>query len=150
MKEETLNRLRDIKLPHEIGLWPFAYGWYLLFILGLLALTCLLVWRYRVYLRNRPKQIALQELNKIKQAYLQEKNTPKTATALTSLLKRFCLTYCQRHKIAPLHGDALEAFLGNTEWSSLLTTLSYQKTSDKDLTPYFDSIAKWIKGKHHV
>lgn len=150
MKEEALNRLRDIKLPHEIGLWPLAYGWYILLVLSLIVLTSLLIWRYRVYLRNRPKKVALLELEKIRLAYLNEKNTPKTATELTSLLKRFCFTYCKRKTIAPLHGKELEAFLGNTEWSQLLTTLSYKKTSDIDLNPYFRAIAKWIKRKHHV
>lgn len=150
MKEEALKRLRDLKLPHDIGIWPLAYGWYIILLLLILSLSALVFWQYRLFLRNRPKKAALRELDAIKADYLKEKNAPRTATELTSLLKRFCFSYYQRKKVAPLYGKELDVFLGNPKWSQSLTAISYQKTSEEDLTPYFNAIAKWIKGKHHV
>jgi hypothetical protein len=150
MKEKALTQLRDIKLPENIGMWPMAYGWYILFILVFAVLAAIVFMQYRRYLNNRPKKAALSALSTIKENYLLEKNTQKTATELTSLLKRFCFTYNKRKAVAPLYGKELETLFGNSDWSQLLTRLSYQKNSDEDLTPYFDAISAWIRGKHHV
>lgn len=150
MTPDVLHQLRDLKMPKTIGVWPLAYGWYILFFLILIIFASLLIWRYKHYLKNRPKQAALKELEQIKTHYLKDRNTAKTATALTSLLKRFCLSYHTRNMIAPLFGDKFVEFLGHTTWGQILTTISYQRKSDVDLMPFFDDIAKWIKGKRYV
>lgn len=151
MNTEALKHLRDIHTPKAIGFWPPAPGWILLLLLLILSIAAISAWLYIRHQKQKPKRAALKELENIKATYLMEKNSPKTATALNELLKRYCLTLYSRKKIASLYGESWQLFLGNKDWCQKLALLGYQKQSDEDLGPLFDDIAKWlVEGKHDV
>ena len=100
-----LDQLKDIHLPPEIGLWPPAYGWWILaaLVLGMLVASCM--WLGQRHRARLAKRQALVELSAIKE---NEKNWPQQ---LNLLLKRLAITYFPQATIATLHGKVWAEFL---------------------------------------
>ncbi len=145
MNETPLTKLRDIHLPPDIGMWPPAYGWYII-IAGLgIIIGLVLIWAYKRHQLRKPKIAAIKELEQIEKDYLLQKDVPKTAGQLISLVKRFNFSYgVKRKKIAPLYGKSLSEYFNNEPWVKEIATLSYMKTADVNLKPMFADIKRWI------
>jgi len=111
--EELLAQLKDIQPPLEPGWWPLALGWWYLF--GLIALLWITLW----FLRKRkqagqPVVFAAQELEKIKNQYLENNNDNQLALSLSAWLKRVCLYAFPDHAVAGLTGRPWLEFLDNS------------------------------------
>ena len=94
--------LRDIHLPAEVSAWPPAIGWWLLAVLVL----ALAVWAILHYRRNRVRRAALAGLRTIQEDFAQHGDRQRLASEVSTLLRRVCLSYRPRRRIASLTGDA--------------------------------------------
>lgn len=149
MTDDVLNKLRDIHLPKEVGLWPFAYGWYILIAIVAILIALGLIVSYKRYRNNLPRKAAVKALDNIEKNYKKEKSAPKTAEQIISLIKRFYFSYhVKRESIASLHSKELAQFLGNPPWIKSVSKVQYMKDSDINLTPVFAEIRLWIKQTH--
>ena len=146
MSSEELKNLRDLHLPDPIGIWPLAYGWYIVIAIILIILFSLGIYLYKKFKSGQGRRLALKELMVIEQEYQQHNNPNATVYRLNVLLKRTCFAYYQRTEIAGLHSKKWQSFLGNEQWSKSLVDLSYQKLSDEeDLSSLFRPIKEWLK-----
>ncbi|MCA0404506.1 MAG: DUF4381 domain-containing protein [Proteobacteria bacterium] len=147
-----LANLRDIHLPETVGFWPFAFGWYILFLL-LLSLILFFVYRRYQYQRKIRAQVEALKLLKIyEQQYLSEKNSPKTAMQISELLRRVALAYYPREQVAGINGEAWLRFLQENSKKADLSALSnyllhlpYMQEQQIDLTPLFNKAKLWIE-----
>jgi len=97
--------LRDIHLPADIGVWPLAPGWWLLF--GLLVLGGLaILWLIRYRQRRALRRSALRQLERLDVAEGQA-----LAMALSRLLRQAALCHFERHEVAGLCSEAWLGFL---------------------------------------
>jgi len=111
--------LRDIHLPVDPSWWPPAPGWWLLAVLGVLAL----VFAARAGLRHRRErrwcQRVLAEVERIAAGHTAQPDTARLAADLSQLLRRASLLLDPH--AAGLHGEAwlgfLDARLGNDDFS---------------------------------
>lgn len=145
MKQPSLDQLRDLHLPEPVGVWPLAYGWYIVLIIVAAIVTAAMYVLYKKYKMNLPKKQALKHIEAIEQAYLTDQDAAKAAYQLTIVLKRFCLSYYPRKEVASLHGQQWQQFLGNTDWCQTLSSLAYQKPKHMDLQPVIKGVTGWIK-----
>lgn len=89
--QDPLAQLQDIHLPNAIGLWPPAWGWWLL-LLALLAIAATAIFLIRRHaLRNGYRQLALKELQNIQRQYSGEQ-TSEYLQAISLLLRRTALS----------------------------------------------------------
>ncbi|WP_166423119.1 DUF4381 domain-containing protein [Paraglaciecola sp. 20A4] len=100
-----LDELKDIHIPPEISTWPPAYGWWLVAVFILLALSAIALTVYKRYRYNAARRNALQELALI------SNQQPDWPSKTNALLKRVCLNYMPAYKTANLYGQS---------WSELL------------------------------
>ena len=103
--QSQLAQLRDIRLPHEVGLWPLSPGWWMLIILSVVLLAALVSWR--VLRRYGARYLALRELETMPQD-----DSREFATQLSMLLKRVARRKHQH--VAQLSGVRWAEFLSNT------------------------------------
>ena len=149
--------LHDIHLPAAVSAWPPAIGWWILplLILGL----AFGVYHFIQYRKQRKKQIAykklaVNELHKIKQQYVDSNNSIALLRAVSTLLRRIGLSYLPRENIASLTGeqwiDTLNSLSSQNfidhELSQLLAHAPYQKTADFDQQQLLDTCESWING----
>ena len=122
MQDDPLSQLRDLHLPADPGWWPPAPGWWLLALAllgGLIYLALRLQQRHR---RERPKRLALSQLNTLQQS-LADGSISSAAYVhqCNALLKRLWVRVLQRNEAAPLTGDAwldyLDTASGTTSFS---------------------------------
>lgn len=100
-----LDQLQDIHLPQDVGMWPPAYGWWLLALLFLLVcVTAAHYWRKKKQWL-KAKKAALQRLESIDQ------NHKNWHQDINALLKRLCLSYVAPETVANKHGAKWLAFL---------------------------------------
>ncbi len=110
----ALAQLKDIHLPPAIGLWPPAWGWWLLFVLlVVLALFAGALLR-RFKKQGEPKRCALRLLAQYEQQYQQTNDTQATSARISELLKRVALVYFPRNEVAMMHGMEWIDFLEHT------------------------------------
>lgn len=101
-----LNDLKDIHLPPPVGVWPFAWGWWLLAIVLVLLVTALLNFGIKRYRKNAYRRAALKELHIIETLYRQGAvNGLNFESALVQVLKRTALTAYPRSQVARLTGE---------------------------------------------
>ncbi len=147
-----LQQLHDIHLPHAIGFWPIAPGWWVLFLL-LVIIFSVAAFYLNLFLKAyRLKKAYLLELDEIKKQFKQHQNSRLALEKLTQLLKSFALIRYPRQTVASLHGQAWYDFLQQTApnldlkpMHDLLTEALYQKHFTKDLSPAFIVVSAWIK-----
>lgn len=101
--ESVAERIRDIRLPEPDFWWPPAPGWWLLGAAGILLVLALGGYRYR---RGRLRRAAMQELERIRSRFEQDRDERALAMALNLLLRRVAMARCSREEVAPLHGRA--------------------------------------------
>jgi hypothetical protein len=102
---DPLEQLKDIQLPAPVGLWPLAWGWWVLLVVALTALGFILYRRYQVRLQNRYRLQAIAELQTIKQDYESRQDAAVYLQQINMLLRRCALRLLPRDEIAGLHGE---------------------------------------------
>jgi len=104
--------LRDIHLPEAVGLWPLAYGWWVLLFV-LLSLVLLMVFVYYRNMRNRYSAITLakKELEKIQDDFSQDNNSEKLVRQVSILIRRLSISIFPRTDVAHLTGENWLKFL---------------------------------------
>lgn len=110
----SLEQLRPLHPPPEVGLWPPAPGWWLLALL-LLGLLCYGFWRLRRHrCRNRYRSQALIELTALYHHYQQHGDQGRYLQQAGELLRRAALAAYPRERVAGLQGEAWTRFLAET------------------------------------
>lgn len=149
-----LKQLHDIHLPHAIGVWPLALGWWFLILFFVISLPLGIYYINRFLKAYRLKKIYLLELANIKKHYLQDKNARRSLEKLAELLKSFALLTHPRDVVASLHGQAWYDFLKQSALGldikpmyNLLTQCLYQKNFSKDISQAFVFVEAWIKAQ---
>lgn len=147
-----LKQLHDIHLPHAIGYWPLAPGWWILMLLCVPSLLMGIYYTKRFLKAYRLKKIYLMELKTIKYNYQQHQDARVTLEKLAELLKSFALLIYPREMVASLHGRAWYDFLKQSTpgldvspMYALLTESLYQKQFSKDISKAFFFVEVWIK-----
>ena len=147
-----LEHLHDIHLPSPIGAWPWALGWYLLVMLGMLLLIFGVVVGQRWLLQGLAKREALVVLARIEAAYKVTPAHQQTAAAISELLKRVALVYFPRERVADLYGKAWLTFLNDTsarldffEQQEALTVGPYVSSYEGPLDALLPMARSWIK-----
>jgi len=151
--QDPLAALQDIHVPADIGIWPLAWGWWVLITSVLVALGLALFFIQRKRARNRYRNIAIAELNHIQASYSQEQNS-EYLQALSVLLRRTALSGFGSHFNASLKGQAWLEWLDEQcpktrqQFSrgagNALLTGPYQKNVDFDRTALHQLCLLWI------
>lgn len=102
--QDPLAQLQDIHLPAEIGLWPPAWGWWLLLIVSIAVVSALVFFIKRKKSRNAYRALAIKELTKINQQYSEEQNS-EYLQAVSIILRRTALSGFGNQFNASLKGD---------------------------------------------
>ena len=105
--------LRDIHLPDPVGLWPLAYGWWLLFVGGLVGALVAGLWR-RHRRRRQPLRQALVALDDASVLHEQGKSA-EAMQLVSTTLRRLAMTLSVED-VAGLTGDTWLAWL-DSRWS---------------------------------
>lgn len=150
-KLDLLQQLRDVHLPQAPGIWPLAWGFWLM-LAGVLLLL-ILGYRYRhIYRKWQQKQQFLAELAQLQRDYHNGLDAPKTLNHLALLLKQVALYYYPREQVASLHGEAWLQFLQDecpkndgSQLTEFFTVFLYQAEISSDLAPCFIFAKQWIK-----
>lgn len=148
----------DIIEPAAIGLWPLAWGWWLLIISLFIAITVVIFFAIKHYRHNRYRRQALIALQNI------QNNTSSNAQLQAQELMQLCKQVClhaypkQRSAIAQTHGAVwlnwlntttqISLFNGDdaTQWQLALYAPNAQKEPiNPDL---FAIVQRWIK--YHI
>lgn len=108
---DPLSQLRDIHLPDPVGLWPLAWGWWVLFaLLATAILAGLFYWR-RHQRQRRYRQQAQAELKSAYRNYRDNGDLALYLQNLSLVLRRAALTAFPRAQVAGLKGEAWLEFL---------------------------------------
>ena len=97
--------LRDLHLPEAVGWWPLAPGWWLLILLGAIAVTWLLLRSWRRWRFNAARRHALALLQEVETDYLADRNPVRLGRRVSELLRRAMLAYAPREEVAGLTGE---------------------------------------------
>lgn len=89
--ENLLSQLRDAHAPEPIGLWPFAPGWWILIIGGLLLITTLIYLCIRYWRDTSWKRQALTEFKVMRNRYLKQPSVD-VLFDVNQLMKRILCT----------------------------------------------------------
>lgn len=146
-----LDNLKDIQQPAEIGLWPPAYGWWMLAILVLIAIVLSVKFILSYAQKRKAQKQALVALDQI--------NVQDTMAAnqINQLLKRVAIAYFPSINVQQLHGQhwvdfllqALPESIAQQQQATLeqMQNQLYQATGQKNLA--IESIKQsaqlWIK-----
>lgn len=123
----ALASLQDIQVPAEIGIWPLAYGYWIVLLITLLTMVAAFI-----YLRKRRQYTAAKRAALLALTEL-DPNTAQYIANVSEILKRAAMSYCDRTLVAGLSGPHWYAWLTAqvdqppTELCALLK-LSYQCT----------------------
>lgn len=114
MSGGDLAQLRDIHLPDAVGLWPLAWGWWLLLALVLLGFTTgIWFWLHRRW-QNRYRHQAIAELERALDHYSEHGDIAEYLQELSIVLRRAALSAFPRTRVAGLKGMAWLEFLDAT------------------------------------
>lgn len=97
--EGSLNNLHDIMLPADIGFFPLAPGWYILFLLAMTLLFHFGSQKYQSYKKDQYRRDALKEMGTYKE------HTKANTLELLSLAKRVAICAYGREEIAKLYDN---------------------------------------------
>lgn len=111
---DPLSQLRDIHLPEPVGLWPLAWGWWLLIALLAAALLAGLFYWRRHQRQRRYRQQAKAELASAYRDYREHADTALYLQRLSTVLRRTALSAFPRSQVAGLKGEAWLEFLDQT------------------------------------
>jgi hypothetical protein len=144
-------QLRDIHLPEAVSWWPPAPGWWILLILIIVTIY------FIPHLIKKLKQVplnkqAIGELKQIEHSYKTHQDKTLLVQALSILLRRACMSYLSRQKIASLTGPEwikqlntlTEKNYFSDEASEILLNAPYQKNHNYDAETLLTSCNNWI------
>jgi hypothetical protein len=146
-----LDNLQDIHTPAEIGLWPVAYGWWILALVTIIFIGMTVKWLIGFYRKRKNKKLALQALSNIND----EQNNG--IMQINQLLKRVSIMYFPNVSVQQLYGNRWAEFLAQALSDSQAIKLSaqlqnlqdalYRRPDDKtlDLQEYKSLASTWIK-----
>ena len=126
--QELLNQLADIRLPNEIGLWPPAPGWWILFVILLIILYAVI----KAFSKRRALQYSLNAaIEELGISYTNWCSSPaenKTNALLeyvntsNTILRRVALVKSSNSQhVASLTGEKWIAFIRSEGDSTMLT-----------------------------
>lgn len=151
--QDPLAQLQDIHLPAEIGLWPPAWGWWLLFVITIASVGALVFYIKRKKSRNAYRALALTELNNLHKQYGDEENS-EYLQALSIILRRTALSGFGAHFNASLKGSEWLQWLDeqcsktNNQFSQGVGTAlligPYQKSPEFDRNSLHKLSSVWI------
>lgn len=104
--QDPLAQLQDIHVPVEIGIWPLAWGWWVLLVITLASLYAVVFFIKRKKSRNAYRTLATAELKNIHAKYSAEQNS-EYLQALSIILRRTALSG---------FGSTFNASLKGNEW----------------------------------
>lgn len=151
---DPLAQLKDIHLPAEIGLWPPAWGWWLLvlFIIGSTATILFLLRRHKS--RNAYRATALKELDNL-QRELNENQAADYLQGLSIILRRTAITGCGKHFNPSINGQEWLEWLDSCchqtkqQFSQGIGTVllhgRYQKSPEFDRSQLHRLCVMWIQ-----
>jgi hypothetical protein len=143
--------LRDIHLPDDPSIWPLAFGWWLLIIIG-----CILIYIFVkkwLQLRKQKQVINLMqiELSHINNHYKNHKNKHQLASEISELLKRFVRHILKDNSAISLTGavwiDYLNKQAGSDHFSqfeSELTQAQYLPQSEYDASRLIAAVKNYF------
>ncbi|QQX78772.1 DUF4381 domain-containing protein [Shewanella sp. KX20019] len=102
----ALASLQDIQTPVEIGLWPLAYGYWIVLFVAAASLVAGFIYLKKRRQRSAAKRAALEELANL------DLNAVQYIANVSAILKRAAMSYCDRSSIAGL---------SSTQWHVWLT-----------------------------
>ncbi len=104
--------LRDIHLPEAVGLWPLAYGWWIV----LFILVVMVAFGLFLYFRNRRMRysaitLARKELEAIQEKFSRDNNPEHLVREVSILIRRLAISLFPRADVAHLTGESWLEFL---------------------------------------
>jgi len=150
--QDPLVNLRGIHLPTPIAAWPFAPGWYVLFIITVLLLAWSIIKMWKMWRQYRFVKVVMFELNLIKKEYFEKSDHCATAAKTSILLRRTALAIYPTQGVAAIVGEAWLCFLDKTSQTQgftqgagrLLITAPYQEATLVNFKLVFDLVEKWV------
>ena len=149
MNEIDLSGLRGLHVPQTPDIFPFAYGWWIVF-LACFFVGIILFFGISSFLRSR-KNSVLCELRRIKKI----KDTRQMLIQLNDLAKKVAIAKFGREKIAQLYGQKWVDFLnsGNEkifsqDYVDLLHKTLYSKNNaidDSLKANIIKDYSKWLR-----
>jgi len=152
------NELHDIELPTPIGLWPIAWGWWvLLAVIIIVTISSVTYWR-----RNRYRFFAKKRLMIYFDDYQQTKNLHIYCQQAAHLLRELAITRYGRSIVSSLSGKEWIVFLNAKMKSPIFDeTLATYLTqapfcdeqyfnshfSNADLAQLHQQLLRWVR--HH-
>ncbi|QIZ77227.1 DUF4381 domain-containing protein [Ferrimonas lipolytica] len=112
-----LDQLQDIALPAQVGTFPWAWGWWLLLAVTLVAIGAAIYW-----LKQRRQQRHFATLASTQLTQLSS-TAPQFSQQVSELLKQTFAAYGQRQQCAALAGEQWHQFLNeyhSADWLALL------------------------------
>ncbi len=151
-----LSQLKDIHLPQAISDFPIAYGWWLLVIITLLAISVSLIAIKRYRLKQATRKAALNLLNLQYLQYKTNKDSRIFLQKTNQILKRYCLEKYP-HAIS-LSGLPWTDFLirhskhsfFSTELAYALSQGIYQQDCHYDPEELFNACSNWLKHNNPI
>jgi len=152
--QDPLAQLQDIHVPADIGIWPPAWGWWVLLILVFVSIFALVFFINRKKNRNAYRALAIAELNNIQATYSAEQNS-EYLQALSIILRRTALSGFGSRFNASLKGNEwlewLDAQCAKTKHQFsqgvgvALLTGPYQKSPEFDRNELHNLSMLWVK-----
>ena len=154
-----LEGLHEIMLPEPIRYTPQTIGWLVVFVVVLIVAVWWGYKRYRFWLANRYRDVALTQLEELERQLTDAANRMETLTKIPVLLKQTALQGYPRKKVAELNGAAWLTFLnasyGGTAFTEgagkVLPTLAYQSPTalqqlpESTINELIELVKTWIK-----
>jgi len=146
--------LRDIHLPDAVGAWPPAMGWWIVLVLGLLA-----IWAAWLLIKKLRQDTAVKGASKLMADIKQQANGDELQTirALSVCLRRLQISNEQRTQAASLNGqewlEYLDSFVDGKPFSEgigrCLADAPYQQklTVDVDIDALISLCERCITGQ---
>lgn len=151
---DPLAQLKDIHLPDPVGLWPLAWGWWLLLVAIILTVAVGMILLRRKQARNRYRALARVELERAKLIFEQDKDTASYLQHVSIILRRAALTGCGDSYHANLSGEAWLQWLDD-QYSArqknftagpgrVLLLGPYQKAPEADVESLHKLALEWL------
>lgn len=161
---DTGLAIRDIHLPDSVLWWPFAPGWWILFLLVVLIVVGLFLYKKTFSNQKFKKNIKL-ELEQYYQIFNESGNALFFIQQLSAFLRRVSLYRFHDESIAKLQGTEWLEFLDSKLPASKTKKLSfrkgvgeiflsgpYQENINSDVSQVYELVEHWLdynlKNKH--
>lgn len=155
--QDPLAQLQDIDLPPEIGLWPPAWGWWLLGVLTICVVGVVIFFVQRHRQRNGYRALAIKELHVAYDSH--QADSALYLQELSIILRRTAITGFGAQFNSSLKGDAWLQWLDDQCTKThqqfhqgvgrALLTGPYEKQPQFDRAALHELAILWIKEHHN-